>query len=254
MAMHRGENAVHIVICDDEWRWIVQAKAAVRRWSKASGEEACVTCFSEGRELLAFLAATPGIAFILLDIAFGEQQLEGIAIARRIRLESQNLPIIFFSSYPQAACEGYLVEADGFLLKPIEYPRLVFFIERALKKRPSQDARAYPVVTPKYTTVVRYADIVYAEARNHDVYLYTQADTHRMRKTLKMLLDELGCEDFLQIHKAYMVARHRILNIAKRPPIIEVFTGVHNIRLPLGRAYAENVQQSYINDALRRLS
>jgi len=164
------------------------------------------------------------------------------------------VPIIFFSSYPHTACEGYLVEAEGFLLKPIEYPRLVFFIERALKKRPGQDARMCPVVTPKYTVVVRCADIVYAEAKNHDVYLHTRDEAHRMRKSLKALLDELGDEDFLQIHKAYLVAKHRILNIIKRSPCIEVSAGAHSIRLPMGRAYADHVRQSYISDALRRLS
>ena len=67
---------------------------------------------------------------MLLDIHM--KTLSGMNAARALRQKGNEVPIVFISSMPEFALEGYEVHAFGFLKKPLHYRQLAWQLDDLL--------------------------------------------------------------------------------------------------------------------------
>ena len=100
--------------------------------------------------------------------------------------------------------------------------------------------QAISVKSERKSILIPLSDIRYIESENNYVY-FTLTDGRRLKTqaTLSRLVTQLPADEFMRIHKSFIVARSHIRSFSSRQVCVDGAT------LPIGRSYAD--------DALARL-
>lgn len=101
---------------------------------------------------------------------------------------------------------------SGFLVKPVQYKDLVEqlkLLEHIETKRRDESDTVFCQTVKARTIRIPYNKILYFTSRNKKTYLVTSTMEYEIYKTLDVLERELG-EDFLRIHRGYLVNRAHI--------------------------------------------
>lgn len=83
---------------------------------------------ADAEEALMIFSVAPEIHIVLTDINM-PGPLDGLALARRIKLLEPDLPVLLVSAHPPSECEGH---ADGFIRKPFLFSELVWQIQQLI--------------------------------------------------------------------------------------------------------------------------
>lgn len=196
-----------IAICDDNTQDRAHFYAALMNQFLALRQEGKIALYPCGEALLAAVEED-GRTFDLIFLDIYMTGLTGMETARRMRELGQKTPLVFLTSSPDFAVEGYEVAAAGYLLKPLDEARLSALLERLLT--PAAGAlSARPRLALKCGGSYRYFDydeICFAESQNYNLLLHT-ADSGCIRTTGKLneLEKQLSDKRFLRCHQSYLV-------------------------------------------------
>ncbi|MCB2380484.1 LytTR family DNA-binding domain-containing protein [Hymenobacter sp. BT635] len=151
------------------------------------------------------------IDLVFLDIEM--PQLSGLEFLRQA--PGPHPQIIFTTAYEQYALAGYELDVLDYLVKPISFER---FVRAAGKAYDYFRLRIQPEANPGYFFVkadgrlekVVFADILFVEALENYVTIYTAERKIITHSTLKALLARLPVSTFVQTHKSYLVALQHV--------------------------------------------
>ncbi len=138
------------------------------------------------------------VDLIFLDINMPE--ISGLSFAKSI---NKNSKVIFTTAYREYAVDGFDLQAVDYLLKPISFERLLQALNKYLNEN----------------TPVQYAEPVQIEEEKSD-YFFVRSD----RKMIKILFSEILCieslSDYLKIHlkDKSVITRETIANIETKLP------------------------------------
>lgn len=171
-------------------------------------------------------------------------------------LKSLNRPpmVIFTTAYPEYALQGYELDVLDYLLKPFSFER---FLKACGKARDYNELyRQQPEPKPNNTYFfvksngkfekIFFEELLFVEAANNYVMLYTQNRRLLTYLTLKAIEEELSPDKFMKVHKSYLVALDKIDNLNGE----EIKIGRHNI--PISRNLKESVLMRIVNNKLIR--
>lgn len=189
------------------------------------------------------------VDILLLDIHMPD--LNGIELARTL----PNVPaFIFTTAYSEYALESYDVSAVDYLLKPIAFPRFEAAIEKAINKlksmannaeqketevtaeMPQEPAsnKTYLLVKADYRLYkVNFDDLLYIEGQHEYVSFYTREKRITALYSLKNLEEQLPADQFIRVHKSYIVSINEIQEIE---PLSITVAGQ---KLPIGGSYRD---------------
>jgi two-component system response regulator LytT len=159
---------------------------------------------------LEFLEANE-VDLVLMDILI-HGQLDGIDLAYQIR-EKYSLPIVFSTAYSGTEyLERISSEIhEGYLLKPFTLDSLktaIFFgIKRheEKSKRENKSKGSLKIMDKGYLVPVPFSEIVYLKADGLYTRVYTKAKSYLVRDILKGFEDKLNSEQFIRVHKSFLV-------------------------------------------------
>ena len=236
-------NKIHCLIIDDEppAREILKQHIAGVEALELAG-----TC-SNAVEAVSFLKEHV-VDLLLLDIQM--PQLLGTNFIRTLK----NPPkVIFTTAFRKYAVEGFELDAVDYLLKPISFERFLKAVNKVLQLNISS-AQAMPTSATKekqngesnsflYFRAERkmvkvfFRDILYVEGLKDYIKIVTDTKTIVTKYVLSTLEEMLPANEFLRIHKSYIVAIYKIdsynadtIHIAKH-------------ELPIGRLYKFDVNR-----------
>ena len=169
--------SMKIAICEDERYWSEVLKTSVSKWAATRNVRVSCSCFASPQELVDHLKVNSDTAVLLLDIVLGDKVVDGMNVAKRIRKMGSSIPIIFVTSDALRAADGYLVEAMGYLLKPVDEDRLALFLNRIIKRQMRQ--KVIKITDESRTTNFYQKDVVYAEVNDHTVIYYDYSYSKR---------------------------------------------------------------------------
>lgn len=236
-------NKIHCLIIDDEplAREILKQHIAGLEALELAG-----TC-SNAVEGVSFLKEHP-VDLLLLDIQM--PQLLGTNFIRTLKTPPK---VIFTTAYRKYAVEGFELDAVDYLLKPISFERFLKAVNKVLQLNISS-AQAMPTSATKekqneksnsflYFRAERkmvkvfFRDILYVEGLKDYIRIVTDNKTIVTKYVLSTLEEMLPTNEFLRIHKSYIVAVNKIdsynadtIHIAKH-------------ELPIGRLYKFDVNR-----------
>ena len=241
--MH-SNNKIHCLVIDDEppAREILKQHIAGVEALELTG-----TC-SNAVEAVSFSKEHP-VDLLFLDIQM--PQLLGTNFIRTLK----NPPkVIFTTAYRKYAVEGFELDAVDYLLKPISFERFLKAVNKVLQVNISNARPTMPMPTPiekqngqsnsfmyfraeRKMVKVFFRDILFIEGLKDYIKIVTDTKTIVTKYVLSTLEEMLPANEFLRIHKSYIVAISKIdsyntdtIHIAKH-------------ELPIGRLYKFDVNR-----------
>ncbi|XOV90851.1 MAG: LytR/AlgR family response regulator transcription factor [Bacteroidota bacterium] len=197
----------YIIVDDDE-----MARASLASMCEKIAEIDLVGIFDNGLSALECLKNN-AVDLIFLDIQMPD--LSGIDLVKTF----DNLPqIIFTTSHSEYALEAFEHQVTDFLVKPVEFPRLMKAVERA-KKMGGKTTVGGSKIGEIYVKVdgrfVRLAleDILYIESLGDYVTFKTDTEKFIVHSTLKNIDEKIHHPDFLKVHRSYIVNLSKVVDI-----------------------------------------
>lgn len=201
-----GSIRVNCVIVEDE----PLASEILEQFVDECKELSLLRSFSTAIEVREFLKEQK-VDLLFLDINLPD--LSGIDFIRSLA----NPPLVIFTTaYSQYAVEGFNVDAIDYLLKPISFERFRKAVDKVLQKL-SVQRQAPSVLKPfimlkcdKKYYKVDVESVLYLEAVGDYVKVCTEREKLVVHDTIRSLHEELGTEQFVRVHKSYVVALNKI--------------------------------------------
>lgn len=193
-----------IAICDDIPEERKKIHFVLKEGLAACGMKAEIIAYKSGAEVLASWKEAE-IDLLFLDIYMAEP--DGVETARRLREAGCKVIIIFLTTTPDYAIEGYEVEAAGYILKPLEQENL-----RQLLGRLFQNEKKIMLTLRQGNNVFTLSpsEILYIESNRNKLMIHT------VRETIPYYgrMDEVACrlpqKQFLRCHQSFLVNMDRI--------------------------------------------
>ena len=132
---------LRLSICDDEARCRERVAALVAEYGRARGCALSAECFSGAAQLL---DSGGRFDIYLLDILM--PGLSDMDLASELRQTDETADIVFLTSSPEFALEGYAVRPLDYLLKPVDRDRLFAARVRELTGRELRVSDVFPPV------------------------------------------------------------------------------------------------------------
>ncbi len=217
------------IIVDDE----SGAIEILSRYVDRTPEIELVQSFRDSIEALTFLAENDAdLVFLDIDMP----NLDGMQLSELIR--SKDVRVIFCTAYSEYAVESYEKDAIDYLLKPIAYERFLKAVQKALKAR-SEETRAARngmlfIKSGSRIQQVDTGEVLYMEKKGHYVVFHTPGKELLSRMNMNDLMNTLPSENFVRIHRSYVVAIDKIDTIEKCMVVIK------GERIPIGESYRDD--------------
>lgn len=170
--------------------------------------------FIRPNEALAYVRQFP-VDLLFLDINMPSQT--GIEFYKSVKADPM---AIFTTAYSEYAVEGFNLNAIDYLLKPFTFERFLQAVDKAaeyFRHRQDKDTE-YLFIRIDYSLVkIEIGAIRFIEGMDDYLKIHLQDKAPVMvRMTMKAILSQLPARQFIRVHRSYIVAVSRILNIRNK--------------------------------------
>ena len=228
---------LHTLIVDDDphWRLVFEKFASVSPLIEVVGScDSAVAAYGVLMER--------DVDLLICDIEMPE--MSGLDLVKS--LKSPPL-VIFATAHRDYALDCYEVSPIDFLLKPSDLPRFLKAIEKV--RLHLDNAADISAVTPYFFirdnngyVQVRYNDVLYMEARGHEVHIVAKDNVYTPTLSLSKLEEKLKGDIFLRVHRSFLVHREAIARINKNEIVLTNAT-----EIPIGDQYRNRINQKHID-------
>lgn len=226
-----------VAICDDNQTDAGYVGELLAEWAKKQGHAVQTQCFLSAESFLFRYAEEKDFDILLLDIEMAE--MDGVALAKKVRTDNESVQIVFITGYPDYVGEGYEVAALHYLMKPVDSEKLFRVLDRAVVNLQKQK-RAIMLPVDGETIRVPVEEIQYVEAFSHSVSVVTTKGTYELRKGLSETETLLG-DGFVRCHRSYLAGLRFVSGLSKQKVTLDDGT-----ELPLSRSAAAAVHKEFI--------
>jgi two-component system LytT family response regulator len=228
------------IIVDDE----SGAIEILSRYVHKTPELKLVRSFRDSIEALTFLAGDE-VDLVFLDIDM--PNLDGMQLAELVR--NRNIQVIFCTAYSEYAVRSYEKEAVDYLLKPIAYERFLKAVKKALKAHskggmpdpagiriPGKNDRCSKLFIKSGPRLhqLDIGDLLFMEKKEHYVIFHTPGEQILSRMNMNDLMKTLPPDNFIRIHRSFVVAIDKIDTIETQMVVIR------GRKIPIGENYRED--------------
>lgn len=228
---------IRCVAIDDE----PVALSIIRRYCELHGDVELETYSVPQLGMQRVLEWEPDIVFLDIEM----NGVSGIELARRL---PPSCCLVFTTAYAHYALEGFEVNAVDFLHKPYFYERFCRAMEKAVQwlrmhdlMRVSESSERQLLLKSEYKNVKVSVDtILYIESIGNYVKLHLADGASVLSKIpLCNIEEQLPKDEFVRIHRSFVVARNRIAGFTR----LEVIIAKSGKSLPVGKKYVDSLME-----------
>jgi len=181
--------------------------------------------------------------------------LDGIQFVKQLK----NPPLVIFTTaYPNYALQGYELDIIDYLLKPISFDRFFKAVSKAfeliqLKNSTSNNSTDLIksaetnycfIKTDKGFIKIQYVDILFIEAMHNYVIFHTTTGKQISYLKLQNVEDSLPNNQFIKIHKSFIIHNMHIQKIAGDS------IWINDSELPISRTNKEEILKKILTASL----
>ena len=187
------------------------------------------------------------------DLIFLDIQMPKLTGFEMIEVLEHHPAIIFTTAYDQYALKAFEHNALDYLLKPYSKDRFdeavgkarervqsgdTESISRLVEHRDEQEDEIHRVVVKSRSriNVIPVEDIIYLEAQDDYVMIYTLQSKHLKQKTMKFFEAHLPLEDFVRIHRSYIVKLSEIAQMQLYEKESYIVILKNGVKLPVSKS------------------
>ena len=197
------------------------------------------------------ISNSQNIDLFFLDINMPD--ISGLSLAKTINKKSK---IIFTTAYREYAVDGFDLQAVDYLLKPIAFDRFLqavnkFFetqsvISKQVDIEEDSVKNDYIFVRSERKMVkINFDEILYVESLSDYIKIHIKDKVLVTRETISNLEMKLPSQQFLRIHRSYIV------NLCKTDSYTNEFIEIEKNAIPISRTYKENVLKKLAENSLK---
>lgn len=185
---------------------------------------------------------------VLLDINMpGLSGLDWLKHARKPPM------VIFTTAHREYALDGYELNVVDYLLKPISFGRFTQAVNKACqlvnskapaKKNPLNEDRFIFIKEDHQTIKIFLRDILYFEAAVDYIFIHTAQKRYMTLFSMKQAEQETAGENFLRIHRSYIINTRHVKMIEGRQVVIG------EAKLPISRNLFQEVYDQLVSTNL----
>lgn len=172
-----------------------------------------------------------------VDLVFLDVEMPGMSGLDLLESLTDKPNIILVTSHEKYAVSAFDYDVIDYLVKPIEFPRLVKAVNKvmAISNTPVDSESLSDdhifVKDGKELIKLSTSDILYITALGDYITVTIQEGDHTILSTLGNFYDKLPSEKFIRVHRSYIVRVDKINKIADH--IIEI----NNQTIPVSKSY-----------------
>lgn len=221
---------LHTIAIDDE----PAALAVLSRYADKVPFLQLDQTFLSTADALTYLHNRP-VDLLFLDIQMPD--LSGTDFARLIAPLQKS--IVFTTAHADYALEGFALDVLDYLLKPIEFGRFLQACNRAYTQTTRQAGQAASIfVKDGYDWIrVNLSDVLYMQSDTNLLFIHEQNRQLSTRMTIADMLATLPADQFIRVHKSYIVALRAIRKIERHQ------LTVGSVTIPLAGSYRDAIEQ-----------
>lgn len=168
-----------------------------------------------------------------VDLVFLDIEMEGFNGIELLESIDEQPFIIFTTAYEKYALKGYELQVFDYLLKPISFQRLVKAVNRIYELKfnassgnqnetsHSNSGHDFIFVKTKYKMQkICFDDILYIKGMNNYLVFYTTDGQVYTLQTFKQIQGLLPANQFVRIHKSYLISISKMEEIGKNHVLI----------------------------------
>lgn len=205
--------------------------------SRFSQMEVCGKTTEPLEALTQIKALQPDLLFMDIEMP----DINGLELISSIRNKPE---IIITTAYREFAVEGFEKNVLDYLVKPIAFKRFVMAMDKFFEKKAIHEPMASTpladvllVRADRKTIRVDLNSILYIEGVKDYVRIVTTSDRIMTKVSIGHILNDLPPDQFIQVHKSYIVAKDKITAYTAQ----DVEIGA--IEIPIGRVYKDDVMK-----------
>ncbi|WP_286269476.1 LytR/AlgR family response regulator transcription factor [Thalassotalea hakodatensis] len=179
------------------------------------------------------------VELIFLDINM--PKLKGFDFLRTLKHPPQ---VIVTSAYQEYALEGYDLNVVDYLLKPFSLARFIQAINKVSEQESITNTGSTTHTTQtifvkgdKQHYQVQLADIEYIKAYGNYSILYLTGHRIIIQQTMVKFEKQLPSEQFIRIHKSFIVAKNKVKSIQSNK------IQIGSASLPIGQTYKKTLNE-----------
>ena len=201
---------IRIAIGEDEQEYVQTLKSYLNRYETEHGLNFRIEIFSDGLDIISDYTSVYDI--ILLDIQM--KHLNGMKTAEKIREFDEEVILIFITSSSQFALEGYMVDALGYVLKPVPYLSFSQILNKAIRKTEKRQETHYITIDVDGGTMrINLESVYYIESQLHHLLIHTEKGSYITPGPMKRMEETLKTYGFAKCHNAYLVSLMHVTGI-----------------------------------------
>jgi DNA-binding LytR/AlgR family response regulator len=154
-----------------------------------------------------------------------------------------NVPLVIFTTaYSEHALESFELDAIDYLLKPFSFTRFLKACNKAyeqhnLRSNNALNSQDSFFLKSGYEQIkVSIKSILYAESQGNYVKFVLEDQNIMSRFTMNEVEDLLPKQDFIRIHRSFLVSKTHIQKFDKKS------VWINKVELPIGSAYISEVE------------
>lgn len=225
-----------IAICDDNEEQITALRRLLGEWAESKPFALVIDEYVSAESFLFSYPDKP-CDLLLLDIEMRE--LNGMALAKKLRANGDMLPIVFVTGYPEYMNEGYEVEALHYLLKPVDKDKLFSVLDRYIRRREPEKNILLKCVDGAVHTAPE--SIIYCEAMGKRSHIKLSDGQTLVCDTGISGIREILTDEFVSCHRSYIVNLRYVRSIGKDGLTLD---GGENI--PVSRRLYKEINEKFI--------
>lgn len=163
-----------------------------------------------------------------IDLLFLDIQMPDLTGLELLKVLKEKPQVVLTTAYRDYAVEGFALDVTDYLVKPFSFERFVLAVNKAterinLKSNPSPPAGNdttetngddyFFVRTNHKMERVEYGEILYVESMREYVSIHTKDRRFVVNLTMNKMEDELSGENFMRVHRSYIVGLPHIQSI-----------------------------------------
>ncbi len=225
---------INCIAIDDE----PKALEVIARYCRKMDSICLKATFREPIKAIEYLR-NEAIDLIFLDINMPD--INGVQLFTTLAVKPM---VIFTTAYSSYAVESYNLNAVDYLLKPITFERFLAAVNKALdlftlkNKTGSKNAGSDTVFIKSgpQTYQVKIADILYLQKDGNYITVHLKDKKIMIRENMTDIFEIVPEEQFVRIHKSFVVALRHITMIEVHQLVI------NGEKIPIGSTYREDLK------------
>lgn len=230
-------------ICDDEKIQIKVNALFLNEIALKNKVDIIYKGFENPTELLTFLEKHT-VDVLLLDIDLNNE-ISGIELASKLAAKYPKLIFIFVTGHREFAFEAFEIEANGYVVKPIDINKLerillkAFHLVDGMKKESKE--MPFIITEENIKKKINQEEIIYVQRRAAKSFIVTKEREYQVYETITSLNNRLK-DNFIRINQSEIVNINKIKEIKNNN--MHLKSGESFV---IGRTFRKDVMETYLN-------